>query len=67
MTENAKIRSTHLGKEDHGIMTAYLSLDFGGGCQSFGGFAFEVQRQIRRHNANKAFTADMLVEHRSKM
>lgn len=40
MTGNAKIESTMLGLEDHGIMTAYLNLDYGGSGQGFGGYGF---------------------------
>lgn len=39
-TRNAIIRETFLGMEDHGIMTAYLRLEWDGGGQSFGGYAF---------------------------
>ena len=40
MTEirNARIKSTSLGREDHGIMTCYLHLDYGGSGQGFGGY-----------------------------
>lgn len=38
---NAKIRSTMLGREDHGILTAFLNLDYGSGGQSFGGYALD--------------------------
>lgn len=35
--KNALISGTHLGFEDHGILTFSLSLDFGGTGQGFGG------------------------------
>ena len=35
---NAKVKSTHLGPEDHGIMSAMLNLDYGGAGQGFGGY-----------------------------
>jgi hypothetical protein len=38
---NAKITCTMLGYEDHGILTCYLYLDYGGGGQGFGGYAFD--------------------------
>lgn len=31
-----------LGYEDHGIMTIYLTLDYGGTMQGFGGYALDV-------------------------
>ena len=37
--KNAKIVSTMLGFEDHGIMTCYLYLDYDGSGQGFGGYA----------------------------
>ena len=36
--EVAKIRRTSLGFEDHGILTAYLHVDFGGSGQGLGGY-----------------------------
>jgi len=39
--KNARIESTSLGTEDHGIMTYTLYLDYGGSCQGFGGFALD--------------------------
>jgi hypothetical protein len=37
---NAKIKSTTLGFEDHGILTAYIQLDYSSSGQSFGGYGF---------------------------
>lgn len=39
--ENARITSTMLGKEDHGIMTFDIFLDFGNGQCGFGGYALD--------------------------
>ena|SRR6185437_16325600 len=36
--KNAIIRDVRLGFEDHGLLTAYLDLDYGGVCQGFGGY-----------------------------
>lgn len=38
---NARIISTMLGIEDHGIMTFYLHLDYGGRQQGFGGYRLD--------------------------
>lgn len=38
---NAKIRSTQLGWEDHGIFTFGLNLEYGGMGQSFGGYCLD--------------------------
>ena len=39
--QNAKIKSTMLGLEDHNIMTIYLNLDYGSTRQSFGGYQID--------------------------
>lgn len=41
-TKNAKIKSTMLGIEDHGIMSFYLYLDYGGSTQGAGGYALDT-------------------------
>lgn len=40
-TKNAKIESTMLGWEDHGIFTFSLYLDYGGSGQGAGGYALD--------------------------
>lgn len=35
----AKITRTHLGYEDHGILTGVLDVDYGGASQGVGGYA----------------------------
>lgn len=37
----AKVESTFLGIEDHGILTAMLHVTYGGSSQGIGGFAFD--------------------------
>lgn len=39
--ENAKIHSTHLGFEGHGILTLGITVDFGGVSQMIGGFSYD--------------------------
>ncbi len=39
--ENGKISDTMLGREDHGILTCYLGIDFDSTHQSFGGYGFD--------------------------
>ena len=40
-TKNAVIESTMLGIEDHGIMTCFLYLNYGGSGQGFGGYGLD--------------------------
>lgn len=44
--KNAKIESTMLGIEDHGIMTFMLHLDYGGISQGAGGYGIEHTKGI---------------------
>ena len=37
-TKNAVIKNVKLGFEDHGILTAYITLDYGSLNQAFGGY-----------------------------
>ena len=37
--KNAIIKSTSLSKEDHGILSIWLHLDYGGSGQGFGGYS----------------------------
>lgn len=36
--KNARIESTMLGYEDHGLLTCSITLDYGGALQGFGGY-----------------------------
>ena len=38
MIKNATIKGVRLFVEDHGIMTSFIELDYGGTCQGFGGW-----------------------------
>jgi hypothetical protein len=38
---NGVIKSTMLGLEDHGILTAFIQCEFDGSGQGFGGFGFD--------------------------
>lgn len=37
----AKVESTFLGREDHGIMTAMLHVNYGGSSQGIGGYGLD--------------------------
>jgi hypothetical protein len=46
-TKNAKLVDTMLGYEDHGILTFYITVDFGGSGQAFGGYALDAPPRDR--------------------
>ena len=55
--KNARIRSTRLGVEDHGILTAYIDLDYGGSGQAFGGYAFDAPVKVNGEFSHREGTA----------
>jgi hypothetical protein len=46
----AKIESTFLGTEDHGIYTFYLTLNYGGSVQAAGGYALDDVHHTEKKN-----------------
>lgn len=60
----AKITSTMLGYEDHGILTCMLQVDYGGSAQGIGGYAFDqFDRERNRrvgHGSGIDFMAGVL-------
>ncbi len=53
---NAQIKSTFLGREDHGIFIAYIRLDYGGSQQAFGGYTLgsTSEKSEHKHNRNQS-------------
>jgi len=52
---NARIESTMLGIEDHGIMTFMITLDYGGSGQGYGGYAFDSYNKETKKRVGSAF------------
>lgn len=48
-TKNAIITSASLTSEDHGCLSGWLSLDYGGSGQGFGGFALYLPKAFKNH------------------
>jgi len=49
-TKNAIIKSASLSTDDHGMLTSYLHLDYGGSGQGFGGYALYLPESFTHHN-----------------
>lgn len=47
---NAQIKSTFLGREDHGILTFYLECDSDGLCRNVGGYFLEFKDKETRES-----------------
>lgn len=56
----AKIESTFLGYEDHGIFTAMLHCDFGGSGQGIGGFSLDSYEEEKKRRVGSAFGIDFI-------
>lgn len=53
----AKIKSTMLGYEDHGIFTCMLDVDYGSGGQGVGGYTFDTPIDKDGHHLGRIGTA----------
>ena len=48
-TKNAVIESAKITSDDHGLLSAWLMLDYGGSGQGFGGYALYLPRSFTHH------------------
>jgi len=47
--KNAIITSATITSDDHGCLSAWLSLDYGGSCQGFGGYVLYLPKSFAHH------------------
>jgi hypothetical protein len=47
--QNAIITSAEITNDDHGLLTAWLSLDYGGAGQGFGGYGLYLPKSFTHH------------------
>jgi hypothetical protein len=48
-TKNAIIKSVRMGTEDHGMLSIWVDLDYGGCCQGFGGYALYLPKSFTHY------------------
>ena len=60
--KNAKIKSTSLGIEDHGIFTAFLHIEGDGWGCGFGGFSLDSYSKKEGKRIGHAFGIDFIQE-----
>lgn len=59
--KNAVISRTTLGYEDHGILSAYVGLDYGGSVQSFGGYALDKYDAGLKRRIGTAYGTEFII------
>ena len=47
--KNAIIKSVELSNDDHGCLTSWVHLEYGGSGQAFGGYALYLPESFRHH------------------
>ena len=60
--KNAVIDNIMLGVEDHGILTFYLSLDYGSGNQDFGGYELDTYNKIKKKRVGHRACSDFILK-----
>lgn len=60
--KNAIIKSTMLGREDHGLMTFMLYLDYGGGGQGAGGYRLDSYDKEKKCSIGTAMGLEFIMK-----
>lgn len=48
--KNAIIESAEITTSDHGVLSAWITLDYGGNGQGFGGYSLYLPKSFKHHN-----------------
>ncbi len=60
-TKNALIKSARLELSDSGFLTAWLSLDYGGAAQGFGGRVLHLSKDSKRYDATMPYAGEWIL------
>lgn len=59
-TKNAIIKSARITTADHGLLSAWLDLDYGGSGQGFGGYALYLPSSFRHHEKSASYAGHFI-------
>ena len=57
---NAIITDASITSDDHGCLSAWLMLDYGGSAQGFGGYALYLPKSWKHHNAASGYAGHFI-------
>lgn len=57
----ARVQSFTLSNEDHGCLTLWLHLDYGGSLQGFGGYTLDTYSDAQKRRVGHACGTDMIL------
>ncbi len=57
---NAIITSAEISNDDHGLLSAWLHLDYGGSGQGFGGYALYLPKDFSHSNNQKNYAGHFI-------
>lgn len=58
--QNAIIDGTTLTIEDHGLLSAWLYLDYGGSHQGFGGYSLHLPESFKHHKIDSGYAGHFI-------
>jgi hypothetical protein len=58
--KNAIIKSARITNDDHGLLTAWLDLDYGGTGQGFGGYALYLPSTFTHHKEDSNYAGHFI-------
>lgn len=59
-TKNAIIESATITNDDHGLLSAWVYLDYGGSGQGFGGYALYLPNDYKNHKGQPNFAGHFI-------
>ena len=59
-TKNAIIESAEITNDDHGLLSAWIILDYGGSCQGFGGYALYLPNNFQHADNQRNYAGHFI-------